>query len=1044
MKFSEICIRRPVLASMMSLALILIGALAVVDLPVRELPDVDPPIVGVVTTFPGASVEVVETEVTEILEEAINNIPGIKILTSTTRDQVSQINVEFELWRDVDVAAQDVRDRVSRVRERLPDDILEPIVSKNDSDARPVLWIGVSSDKYTPLELTDIAERQMKPRLQTVRGVSSVFLGGEKKYAVRLWLDSVAMAAHRITVSDVDRALREQNVELPSGRLENLDREMVIQTSGQLKKAINFENLILFSDGERTIRLGDVGRAEDGVEDMRTVARNNGKPCIFLGIIKQSKANTVAMSDGIRKRLEVIKPTLPQGLEIVVNYDQAVFVKQSITEVWRTLGIAFFLVVVVIFLFLGQWKATAIPAVTIPVSVMATFAILSAFGYSINILTMLALVLAIGIVVDDAIVVLENVYRHVEEGMDPMTAAISGMKEISFAVIATTVSLVAVFLPFAFQKSEVGRLFVELAVAVSGAVIVSTFVALTLAPSMSARLLKIRSGNHRPFILLRWFDGIIHWLSGIYSTFLNRLLGIHIGFRLLLVLAVFGILGYGTLFFASNLEGEYVPEEDRGSFLAFLSAPLGSTSEYTDRVLRDMEKIFEEVPEVEIYGCIVAPGFNGPGEANSGIGFVHLTKDREKSVQELVNDPKTGLRGRFFMEIEGAFASPIIPKSIGGGFNAPFQVVITGPNLEKLDELSQELARRFNVEGVLLNANSSFEINKPELDIIIDRDKAAALDIPISEISRTLQVLFGGLDLSRIKLDGKEFKVIAQLDRENRLVPEDLDQIYLRTRSGGLVSMANVVEAELSVGPNNISRYNRQRSATISGTPNNMTLGAAIEKAEVILAEILPPGYNFDYLGESRNFKTSNNETLVFAGLALLFVYMVLAAQFESLVHPFTVMLTVPLAAVGAMGALYLVAELMPKVPAMNINLFSQVGFVLLIGLATKNGILLVEFANQLREEGRSPIAAMVEAGRLRFRPIAMTALSTVCGLLPLAIGFGAGAETRRPMGVVITGGMLTSTFLTLFVVPVFYTLLSKLTPGIGRPEAGQSGTPGE
>ena len=1027
MKLSEVCIKRPVMASMMSLCLILLGGLAVVDLPVRELPDVDPPIVGVVTTFPGASVEVVETEVTEVLEEAINNIPGIKTLTSTTRDQVSQINVEFELWRDVDIAAQDVRDRVSRVRENLPDDILEPIVSKNDSDARPVLWIGVSSDKYTPLELTDIAERQMKPRLQTVRGVSSVFIGGEKKYAVRIWLDSVAMAAHGVTVGDVDRALSEQNVELPSGRLENLDREMVIQTSGELKDAASFENLILFSDGVRDVRLADVGRAVDGVEDMRTIARNNGKPCIFLGIIKQSKANTVAMSDGIRQRLDEIKPTLPQGLDMVVNYDQAIFVKLSIREVWRTLAIAFGLVVLVIYLFLGQWKATAVPAVTIPVSVMATFAILGAFGYSINILTMLALVLAIGIVVDDAIVVLENVYRHVEEGMNPMTAAIRGMKEISFAVIATTVSLVAVFLPFAFQKSEVGRLFVELAVAVSGAVIVSTFVALTLAPSMSARLLKVSQGKRRPFFLLHWFDRLIQWMSRVYARFLGGLLKLHLSLRLLLVLLTFGFLGYGTFFFSQNLSGEYVPEEDRGSFLAFLSAPLGSTAEYTDRVLKDVEAIFEQVPEVEIYGCIVAPSFSGPGEANSGIGFVHLRDDRDKSVQQLVNDPKTGLRGRFFMEVEGAFASPIIPKSIGGGFNAPFQVVVAGPNLEKLDELSRAISQRFNSEGVLLNANSSFEINKPELNIIIDRDKAASLDIPISEVSRTLQVLFGGLDLSRIKLEGKEYKVIAQLDRANRLVAEDLDQIYLRTRSGGLVSLANIATGEQSVGPNNIGRYNRQRSATISGTPNNMPLGEAIQKAEAILDEMLPVGYNYYYLGESRNFKTSNNEVLVFAGLALLFVYMVLAAQFESIIHPFTVMLTVPLAAVGALGGLYLVATFMPEVPAMNINLFSQVGFVLLIGLATKNGILLVEFANQLQEKGQSAMESMVEAGRLRFRPIAMTALSTVCGLLPLAIGFGAGAETRRPMGVVIIGGMLTSTFLTLFVVPVFYTLLSKL-----------------
>lgn len=1041
MKLSEVCIKRPVLASMMSLGLVLLGSLTIFDLPVRELPDIDPPIVSVQTTFPGASVEVVETEITEVIEEAVNNIPGIKTLFSNTRDQVSQITVEFELWRDVDVGAQDVRDRVSRVRERLPDDILEPIISKSDSDARPVFWIGISSDKYTPLEMTEIAERQMKPRLQTVQGVSSVFIGGEKRYAVRLWLDSVAMAAHEVTVSDIDRALREQNVELPSGRLENLDREMVIQTSGQLKKAEEFENLILYSDGERIVRMGDIGRAEDGVENMRSVARNNGKPCIFLGIIKQSKANTVAMSKGVRARVFEILPGLPQGLELSFNYDSAHFVNKSIREVWRTLGIAFCLVVVVIYLFLGEWKATLIPAVTIPVSVMATFAILGAFGYSVNILTMLALVLAIGIVVDDAIVVLENVYRHVEEGMKAMDAAIQGMKEISFAVIATTVSLVAVFLPFAFQKSEIGRLFVELAVAVSGAVIVSTFVALTLAPSMSARLLRSGDKRKEKVFFLRMFDRFVHWSARFYSGILSRILQFPGFVRLIIVVGTFGFLGWATMFFASNLEGEFVPEEDRGMFLAFLSAPLGSTSEYTDRVLKDVEAIFSEIPEVDVYGCLVAPGFSGPGQSNTGIGFVHLKEDRERTVQQIVNDPKTGLRGRFFMEVEGAFASPIIPKGIGGGFRAPFQATIKGPSLETLDELSQQLAQRLGSDGTLLNANSSFEINKPELRINIDRDKAASLDIPISEISRTMQILFGGVDLSRIKLDGKEYKVIAQLDRNNRLVPTDLDQVYLRTRSGDLVSMANVTSSELSVGPNSISRHNRQRSATISGSPNNMTIGAAIERAEKVFDEVLPPGYTYVWEGESRNFKTSNNEVLIFAGLALLFVYMVLAAQFESVFHPLTVMLTVPLAAVGAMGGLYLIHKLLPEVPAMNINLFSQVGFVLLIGLATKNGILLVEFANQLQDKGKDACNAMVEAGKLRFRPIFMTALSTVCGLLPLAIGFGAGAETRRPVGVVIIGGMLTSTFLTLFVVPVFYTLVANFRTKI-QPETSGSNSP--
>lgn len=1025
MKLPEICIKRPILSSMMSLALILIGAIAIFDLPVRELPDVDPPIVNIRTTYPGASVEIVETEITEVIEEVVNEVPGIKVLSSQTLDQVSNITVEFELWRNVDIGAQDIRDRVSRVREILPEDILEPIISKADSDARPVFVLGISSDKYTPLELTAIAEKQIEPRLQTVKGVSSISIAGEKRYAVRLWLDSAAMAAHKVTISDIDLALRQQNVELPSGKLENFDREMVIQTSGQLKTSSEFEKVVLFSDGARVVRLGDVGRAEDGVEDYVTRARNNWKPGIFLIIIKQSKANTVALTDGLRERIAEISPSLPNGVDIIFNYDEARYVKMSIKEVWRTLGIAFGLVVIVIFLFLGEWKATLIPAITIPVSITATFAILWMFGYSINILTMLALILAIGIVVDDAIVVLENVYRHIEKGMSPMNAAFQGMKEISFAVIATTVSLVAVFFPFAFQKSEIGMLFVELAVAVSGAVIVSTFVALTLTPAMSGRLLNEKKSKKSKVFFLVWFDSLVKRMAGFYAGLLQFILGLGLFYRLVSIAGVFIIIGLAVNFFSNNLEGEFVPEEDRGIFIAFLSAPLGATADFTDRVMSDVEKIFSETPEVDLYGCMIAPNWQGPGQSNSGIGFIHLKEEREKGIQEIVNDPQTGLRTRFFMEVEGAFASPIIPKSIGGGFNAPFQVTIKGPNLEKLDELGRAISNRLNGDGILLNANSSFEINKPELQVIINRDKAAALDVPISEISRTMQVLFGGLDLSRIKLEGREYKVIAQLDRENRLVPDDLTQVYLRTRSGDLVSLANICESRLGVGPNAINRHNRQRAANISGSPNNTTLGEAISRAELVLDELLPPGYSYEWLGESRNLKTSNNDLVVFIVLSLIFVYMVLAAQFESLTHPFTVMLTVPLASIGAMGALYLVDTFIPHIPAMNINLFSQVGFVLLIGLATKNGILLVEFANQLREQGHSAVKAMVEAGRMRFRPIFMTALSTICGLIPLAIGFGAGAETRRPMGVVIIGGMATSTFLTLFIVPLFYTLLS-------------------
>ncbi|MBT5926933.1 MAG: efflux RND transporter permease subunit [Verrucomicrobia bacterium] len=1042
MKLPEISIQRPVLATMMSLALVLFGAISLSRLPVRELPDIDPPIVNVTTVYPGANASVVETEITERLEEAVNNVPGIKTLTSESREQVSNITIEFNLTRDIDVAAQDVRDRVSRVRGRLPETIDEPVISKQDSDARPIIWIGMSSDRFTPLELTDLAEKQIKNRLQTVEGVSSITIGGEQRFAIRLWLDSEKMAAHQVTVLDVQQALREQNVELPSGRVENWDREMTIQTRGEMKSVEDFNQLVVRQDQDRFVRLRDIGRAEQGVENERTGARNNGRPCIFLGIVKQSKANSVAVSHGIRDQLELVRPTIPDGIEMVVNYDESTFVEESISEVWLTLGFAFFLVVMVIFVFLHNLRATLIPAIAIPVSIIASFAIMHLLGYSINILTMLALVLAIGIVVDDAIVVLENIHRHIEEGMQPMDAAFKGMKEITFAVIATTVALVAVFAPLAFQSSTTGRLFVEFAAALVASVIVSTFVALSLTPMMAARILK-PTGKKQGF-LVRRFEATLHLITRLYKSTLQSLLDLSVMARL-------GILGMLAvlLFFASqllytHLEGDFLPEEDKGRLFCFVIAPEGSTSEYTDRMLKQMEQILSETPEIEIYGSLVAPGFSGPGLANNGIVFVHLKEDRDRSVQEIVNSPG-GIRQRFFTEVEGAIAIPTIPKTINRSFGSPFQVVIQAGNLEELDAFATGFVNQLRQSGFMQNVQSSFEVNKPELKLDIDRNRAAALGVSIQDISRTLQILFGGLDISRIKQDGKEYDVIAQLQRTSRLTPGDLDKIYVRNRDGGLVQLSSIVRREVGVAPNKIERYNRIRSATISGTPVGVTMGTAVEKVKTMLDEQLPPGFLYDWSGESRDLQDAGKEIYWVLILALIIVYMVLASQFESLVHPLTVMLTVPLAVVGALGLLWLLGALgkmglISPIPAMNINLFSQIGMVLLVGLVTKNGILLVEFANQLKEQGLNAHQAMAQSGAVRLRPILMTAVSTVSGILPIAIGFGAGAESRRPMGVVIVGGMLTSTFLTLFVIPLVYTVFSDVAAKIRKnPQAIQA-----
>ncbi|MEQ2007176.1 MAG: efflux RND transporter permease subunit [Limisphaerales bacterium] len=1060
----QISIRRPVLTTMMSLALILFGLIALQRLPVRELPDIDPPIVSVTTVYPGANAAVVETEVTERMEEEINNIEGIKTLTSQSREEVSTITIEFDLSRDVDQAAQDVRDRVSRVRGKLPQTIKEPIVAKQDADALAVIWIGVNSATFTPLELTQLAEKQIKNRLQTIRGVSSVIIGGEQRFAIRLWLDSEKMAAHQITVLDVDRALRQQNVELPSGRVENLDREMTIQTRGELKSPAQFNDLVVKNDGVKIVRLRDIGEAKAGVENERTIARNNGRPCIFLGIVKQSKANTVEVARAVKEEVARIRESIPPGIEMVFNYDESVFVEASIEEVWNTLAMAFALVVILIWVFLGSVRSTLIPAVAIPVSIIGTFAILQAFGYSVNMLTMLALVLAIGVVVDDAIVVLENIYRHIEAGMTPMEAAKKGMDEISFAVITITLSLIVVFLPLAFLKGATGRLFMEFAVAVCGSVAVSAFVALSLSPMLAARVLKPIAAGHQKIFFLRWFDAALGWFTRLYGAVLRGL--VRLISAVLRPFVALGWFGRATAFVGTlaaltammwalnvpllgKLEGEFLPEEDKGRLLCFVFAPEGSTSEYTDRQVREMENILKETPEVQAFGAVIAFSMTGaPGQANSAIVFVRLkdAKERTRSVRDIVNGP-AGLRMKFFNEVEGAIAVPNIPKAIGRGFGAPFQLVIQAQDLDALNSHVTGLLGKLRSEGYLVNVRSSFEVTKPELRLDVDRDRAAALGVSIEDVSRTMQILFGGLDLSRVKLDGKQYQVITQLQRASRLTPQDLDRLYVRNKDGQLIQLSSIVRRESGSSPNVVEHFNRMRSATISASLNGVPLGTAIDRVEALVKQDLPPGFLYDWTGESKEFKDAWKEFLVVLVLALIVTYMVLAAQFESFLHPLTVLLSVPLAGVGALGLLWFVDYLgktgvIKEVPAMNINLFSLIGFVLLVGLVTKNAILLVEFANQEVERGVDPREAIVNAGTVRLRPILMTALSTIAGIIPIAIGFGAGAESRRPMGVCVVGGMLSSTVLTLFVVPMVYTAFSAVAGKFSKPAPATTPSP--
>ncbi|MCB1070732.1 MAG: efflux RND transporter permease subunit [Verrucomicrobia bacterium] len=1062
MTLFEQFIRRPVATTMLNALLLIFGILGLTRLPVRELPDIDPPIVNVLAVYPGAAAEVVETEVTEQLEEAINSVEGIKLLTSESREQVSSITVEFNQNRDVDLAAQDVRDRVSRIRGNLPDDIDEPVISKQDANARPIMWIAFYSDRYDTRELSRIADNQVKDRLQTVDGVSSVLIGGEKKFAIRIWLDTQKMAARGITVLDVERALNTQNIELPSGRLENNNRELTIQVRGQLLDVEEYNNLVIRQDELNIVRLRDIGYAKAGVEDERSIARFNSKPSIGLGVIRQSKANTLEVAAAIKQRMDEIAPTLPEGISYQFPYDESVFVERAVIEVWETLGIAFALVVLTIFIFLRDVRSTLVPALSIPVSIISTFGLLYLMGFSVNIFTLLAMVLAIGIVVDDTIVVLENIFRHIEDGMQPYEAAVKGIQEIAFAVIATTLALVSVFLPLAFIGGITGRLLLEFAFALAGSVIVSSIVALTLSPMAGARVLRpVHGRKHGP--VFNYFERKLEGVNRRYE----RILAWSLRHRVVMVVIAIASVG-ASFYFFSRLDQEFLPEEDKGRFLALSINPVGSTPEYSDRMMQQMEAIVASTPGIQAYFSAVALPFNGPGDPTTGFMFVRLTQGDRPHVRDMIGGP-AGLGFRFISEVEGAISIPILPKAVDIGFSQPFQLVVSNPDLKRLHEEVQALQGEFRQAGFLANVRSTFDLEKPEVRMKINRDRAGALGVSVLDVARTLQILFGGEAVSDLKLEGKQYDVIVQLERENRMTPEKLREIYVRSDKGNLVQISNLINLEEGAGPNQIERFQRQRSATIEATPAGIPLGNAMDKAEEILARVLPDDFRFDWKGEARNLRESSGDIYGFMILAILVVYMVLAAQFESFIHPFTVLLALPLAFLGAFGLLYILSwvnfagtamygwanyapnppaiagflsSLIPRISSMNINIFSQVGLILLIGLVTKNSILLVEFANQQMARGLDSKAAMLKAGAIRLRPILMTSLATISGILPIAIGFGDAAESRRPLGVVAVGGMITSTLLTLFVIPVIYTLFSDLSLKLtGRPAGIHKGS---
>ena len=1012
MKLSEVSISRPVLATVMSLAILLFGVISFTRLPVREYPDIDPPIVSVTTLYRGASPSVVETEITDILEEQFATLEGVKTISSSSQEQGSVITIEFELKRDVEEAANDVRDRVSRTLGSLPREADDPIVQKVDTNAQPIFWIALSSDRHSTLELSEIADIVLKERLQKLPGVGNVFIGAERRYAMRVWLNSQRMAAYGLTTQDIEDAIRRENAEIPGGRVEGENREFSVRTRGELSTPEGFGALIVSGEGNAAVRLGDVAQVEVGPEDERSVARYNGQPAIGLGIVKQSKASTLEVAKEVRDSLPELQKLLPQGMILQVAYDSSTFISESIHEVTQTIFLAIGLVILVILVFLKTLRATLIPAVAIPVSIVGTFAVCYFMGFTINILTLLALVLAIGLVVDDAIVMLENIFRHMEMGKSRRQAAYDGAQEIGFAIIATTISLVAVFIPVAFLTGSVGRLFNEFGLTVASAVLISGFVALTLTPMLSSLILKPLHGGGSGWFS-RNFDRFFEAMDRNYEKVLRASLKR----RVLVVIAalVFVVLG---AFVFRLLPRELVPTEDRSIAFGIVIAPEGSTLEYTDRYMRQLEGVLLNMPERDGLFTATGLGFGGPGRVTNGFVFFRLKprNERDKSQQQIVQElfPVT-------FGIPGVLAFLINPPSLGGQFSSsPVEYVLQADDYDELKNAVGIFMGKAQQLGYLINLDSDLRLNKPELDIGIDRDRAAQLGVSVSDIGTTLETLLGGRVVTEFKRGSKKYDVITQLRPAQRSTPAEIDEIYLRG-TGGLVQLANVVNVKETVGAKELNHFNRARSATITANiAPGVSLGEALDALDKIAEQDLPPTIRRELSGQSREFRESSSKLYLMFVLAIVFIFLVLAAQFESFIHPLTILLSVPLAVIGALFSLFIFRQ--------SLNIYSQIGLIMLIGLVTKNAILIVEYSNQLRDRGLELFEAVVEASRIRLRPILMTSFATVFGILPIAIGLGAGAEARRPLGIAVVGGLLFSTFLTLVLVPAVYIMLGRFT----------------
>jgi multidrug efflux pump len=1009
MKISAICIRRPVFATVLSLAIMLVGLVSYTRLPVREYPKIDEPVVTVDTTYRGASAEIMESQISKPLEDSLAGIEGVDVITSISRQENSQISVRFKLERNPDSAAADVRDRVSRVRNKLPTAIDEPVIAKVEADANPIIWLAFSSDKHSALEVTDFANRVVKPRLQTLPGAADVRVFGERKFAMRIWLDRDRLAAFNLTPQDVEDALRRQNVEVPAGRIESESREFSVVARTDLSQPEQFADIIVKqatdARGSYPVRIADLGRVEIGAASERSSVRFKGRPAVALGVIKQATANPLELSRALRAEVPRLVADLPPGMTANVAYDSSVFIDRSIDAVFKTIGEAMLLVLLIIFFFLRNLRATLIPLVTIPVSLIGAFALMLVLGFSINTLTLLALVLAIGLVVDDAIVVLENIYRHIEAGMPRRQAALQGASEIGFAVVAMTITLAAVYAPVAFMTGRTGKLFVEFALTLAGAVLVSGFVALTLSPMMCSLLLRHETAHGRAYL---WVERLLAALTAGYRRALTAALR-----RRWLVMLVFALVAGANVFLLGALKSELAPIEDRGVIIGVFLGPEGATLDYTDRYARQLEDIYARTADIERY--FVVAGNPTVGQGISFVGLVDWQERRRNSaavVKELFPQ---------FMGVPGVMAFPVLPPSLGQSpRERPINfVIVTSASYAELEQMTAKILEEVAKNPGFTNVDTDLKLNKPELSVIVNRDKAMDTGVQIETVGRTLETMLGGRQVTRFKRDGEQYDVIVQVGDAERSTPSDIRDIFVRARDGSMIPLANLLRVDETVSPRELNHFGQRRAVTITANLNpGYTMGEGLKFLEQTAARVLPAGYAVDYAGQSREFKLSSSSLALTFVLALAFIYLVLAAQFESFRDPLIIMLTVPLSMTGALLALLLSGG--------TLNVYSQIGLVTLVGLITKHGILIVEFANQLQERGQEIRQAVIDASELRLRPILMTTGAMVLGTIPLALARGAGAESRQQIGWVIVGGLLLGTFFTLFVVPTVYTLLAR------------------